>query len=64
MNQPNTGEQTIPLPHCSEDEWQIRKQLAAAYRLVHNRGWTSLIFTHITARVPGVEDHFLINNFG
>ena len=54
----------IPLKNCTVEEWQIRKELAAAYRLVHNKGWTSLIFNHITARVPGDEEHFLINNFG
>jgi len=64
MNNPTTTEQTIPIPNCSAEEWQIRKELAAAYRLVHNKGWTSLIFNHITARVPGAEEHFLINNFG
>lgn len=48
----------------SEDEWQARVDLAAAYRLVANFGWDDLIFTHISARVPGPEHHFLINPYG
>lgn len=49
---------------CEATEWDTRVQLAAAYRLVHHFGWTSIIFNHITARVPGTQDQFLINNFG
>ena len=45
-------------------EWQTRIHLAALYRLVALQGWDDLIFTHITARVPGPEHHFLINPFG
>jgi ribulose-5-phosphate 4-epimerase/fuculose-1-phosphate aldolase len=48
----------------SPDEWQTRVDLAACYRLVANFGWADLIFTHITARVPGEEDRFLINPYG
>jgi ribulose-5-phosphate 4-epimerase/fuculose-1-phosphate aldolase len=48
----------------SEDEWQARVDLAAAYRLVAHYGWDDLIFTHISARVPGPEHHFLINPYG
>jgi ribulose-5-phosphate 4-epimerase/fuculose-1-phosphate aldolase len=48
----------------SEQEWQIRVDLAAAYRLVANYGWDDLIFTHLSARVPGPEHHFLINAYG
>lgn len=47
----------------SEDEWQMRIDLAAAYRLVALFGWDDLIFTHLTAKVPG-SDHFLINPYG
>jgi ribulose-5-phosphate 4-epimerase/fuculose-1-phosphate aldolase len=47
----------------SEEEWRIRVDLAAAYRLVALYGWDDLIFTHITAKVPGT-DHFLINPYG
>lgn len=48
----------------SEQEWQVRVDLAAAYRLVANYGWDDLIFTHLSARVPGPEHHFLINAYG
>lgn len=48
----------------SKEEWQIRTDLAATYRLVAHHGWADLIFTHITARVPGPEHHFLINPYG
>ncbi|BFO57553.1 class II aldolase/adducin family protein [Acidovorax sacchari] len=46
------------------EEWQIRVELAAAYRLVAHFGWDDLIFTHISARVPGEPDQFLINPYG
>jgi ribulose-5-phosphate 4-epimerase/fuculose-1-phosphate aldolase len=46
------------------EEWQTRVDLAAAYRLVAHYGWDDLIFTHISARVPGPEHHFLINPYG
>jgi hypothetical protein len=46
------------------DEWQQRVNLAACYRLVALYGWDDLIFTHISARVPGPEHHFLINPYG
>jgi ribulose-5-phosphate 4-epimerase/fuculose-1-phosphate aldolase len=48
----------------SPEEWQVRQDLAACYRLVAEFGWSDLVFTHITARVPGAEDHFLINPYG
>ncbi|QOL48496.1 class II aldolase/adducin family protein [Massilia litorea] len=48
----------------SADEWQLRCDLAACYRLVAMYGWSDLIFTHISARVPGPEHHFLINPYG
>lgn len=48
----------------SDEEWQVRCDLAAAYRLVAMQGWDDLVFTHISARVPGPEDHFLINPYG
>jgi ribulose-5-phosphate 4-epimerase/fuculose-1-phosphate aldolase len=49
---------------ASEEEWQARVDLAAAYRLVAHYGWDDLIFTHLSARVPGPEHHFLINPYG
>ena len=48
----------------SEAEWQARVDLAAAYRLVALYGWDDLIFTHISARVPGSDHHFLLNPYG
>ena len=48
----------------SAEEWQTRVDLAAAYRLVAHYGWDDLIFTHISARVPGSDHHFLINPYG
>jgi len=48
----------------SDEEWQVRVDLAAAYRLVDHYGWTDMIFTHLSARVPGPEHHFLINPYG
>src|SRR2546422_3019335 len=48
----------------SADEWQARTDLAAAYRVVAMYGWDDLVFTHISARVPGPEHHFLINPYG
>ncbi len=47
----------------SAEEWAIRVDLAAAYRLVAHYGWDDLIFTHLSARVPGPEHHFLINPY-
>jgi len=48
----------------SDAEWQARTDLAAAYRLVDMFGWTDLLGTHLSARVPGEEDQFLINPYG
>ena len=48
----------------NDAEWKARLDLAAAYRLVALYGWDDLIFTHISARVPGPEHHFLINPYG
>lgn len=48
----------------SAEEWQARVDLAAAYRLVDLFGWTDLLGTHLSARVPGTKDQFLINPYG
>lgn len=48
----------------SAEEWRVRVDLAACYRLVALHGWDDLVFTHLTARVPGPEHHFLINPYG
>lgn len=45
-------------------EWEARVDLAATYRLVHHFGWTNLTTNHISLRVPGTDDQFLINPFG
>lgn len=48
----------------SDEEWDTRVELAACYRLVHKMGWADHLATHISARVPGPEDHFLLNPYG
>jgi ribulose-5-phosphate 4-epimerase/fuculose-1-phosphate aldolase len=48
----------------SAAEWEVRVNLAAAYRLVALYGWDDLVFTHISARAPGPDHHFLINPYG
>ena len=59
---------TISVPsirsQVSDAEWEQRLHLAACYRLVALYHWDDLIFTHISARVPGPEHHFLINPYG
>lgn len=55
---------TQPGTAMSAAEWQMRQDLAAAYRLVALYGMEDSIYTHISARVPGTEDQFLINPFG
>jgi len=48
----------------SDEEWKLRVELAACYRVFDYLGWTELIFNHISLRVPGPEHHFLINPYG
>ena len=48
----------------SAEEWALRVNLAAAYRLVAAYGWSDLVFTHISARMPGTDHAFLINPYG
>jgi ribulose-5-phosphate 4-epimerase/fuculose-1-phosphate aldolase len=58
---------TRPLPVrdvVSDEEWQLRVELAACYRLMAHFGVTDIIYNHITARVPGSDHHFLINSYG
>ena len=62
-NAPLTGIDVYALPP-DEGEAVLRRQLAAAYRLVDPFGWTELIYGHLTARVPGEAPHFLINPYG
>ncbi len=49
---------------CTDAERALRVELAAAYRLAALYGWTDLVFTHISARIPGPDHHFLINPYG
>lgn len=51
-------------PRFDPKEWDLRVQLAAAYRIIDHMGWSELIWTHTTVRVPGPEHHFLINPYG
>lgn len=51
-------------PTVSAEEWQLRVDLAACYRLVAAYGWADLVFTHISAKLPGPDEHFLINPYG
>lgn len=53
-----------PKPTIDPAEWALRVQLAGAYRVAHHLGWSELIYTHISVRVPGPEHHFLINPYG
>ena len=48
----------------SDAEWQLRVDLAACYRIIAMYGWDDLVFTHVSARIPGPEHHFLINAYG
>lgn len=48
----------------SPEEWQLRLELAALYRVFDYLGWIEMIFNHITVRVPGAEKHYLINPYG
>ncbi|MBI43620.1 class II aldolase/adducin family protein [uncultured Marinobacter sp.] len=57
----NTNED---LQDLRKAEWKVRTELAAAYRLVALFGWDDLVFTHLSARVPGPDHHFLINPYG
>ncbi len=61
----STAEQTLSVKaQVSDDEWRVRVDLAACYRLIAMYGWDDMIFTHISARVPGPDEHFLINAYG
>ena len=58
----------IPRPPCPEgmppQEWALRLELAACYRIFHHLGWAESIYNHISARLPGPDHHYLINPFG
>ncbi|WP_205480154.1 class II aldolase/adducin family protein [Sphingomonas arenae] len=59
--------QSVEIPSLegkvSDEEWKLRIDLAAAYRLVAHHGWDDLIFTHMSVRIPGPEHHFLLNPY-
>ena len=56
---------TLPTKNeMSEAEWQTRCDLAALYRIVHHYKMTDLIYTHLSARVPGEPNTFLLNRYG
>jgi len=57
-------ETALQQQHMSDTEWQARQQLAACYRIFAHMGWDELIYNHISLRVPGEDDAFLINPFG
>ncbi|MCB1842899.1 MAG: class II aldolase/adducin family protein [Halioglobus sp.] len=59
----NSGQESVRA-RVSDAEWQTRVDLAACYRLIALHGWDDLVFTHISARVPGPDEHFLINAYG
>jgi ribulose-5-phosphate 4-epimerase/fuculose-1-phosphate aldolase len=61
MNPADGLSDTSMRQRVSAQEWQARVDLAACYRLVAHFGWSDLVFTHITARVPGAQGQFLIN---
>ena len=50
--------------NCSEEEWKARQRLAACYRIFAYLGWDEMIFNHVTLKVPGEDDAFLINPYG
>ncbi|MEO1194012.1 MAG: class II aldolase/adducin family protein [Pseudomonadota bacterium] len=58
------AEQVTPQQGFSAAEWEARVELAACYRMIALVGLDDLIYTHISARVPGPDEHFLINPFG
>lgn len=56
--------QLKPRVECSEAEWKARQELAACYRIFAHLGWFESIYNHITVRVPGEDNAFLINPYG
>ena len=54
----------LPKTNMTDAEWQTRCELAALYHVVNHLGWTDLINTHMSARIPGEPNTFLINNYG
>jgi ribulose-5-phosphate 4-epimerase/fuculose-1-phosphate aldolase len=63
VSSPDTGTGT-PRRAIDAEEWALRVELAACYRIFAHLGWVELIYNHITVRLPGPDHHFLINPFG
>jgi ribulose-5-phosphate 4-epimerase/fuculose-1-phosphate aldolase len=64
MSNVHTLESPSVRDRVSEEEWQMRVDLAACYRLVAHYGWDDILFTHNSARIPNTDHHFLINPLG
>lgn len=60
----NKSVRSRSIADVSEEEWRLRCELAGLYRLLAHYRMTDLIYTHISARIPGPEHHFLINQYG
>jgi ribulose-5-phosphate 4-epimerase/fuculose-1-phosphate aldolase len=60
----NVATSPAAMAGASEEEWRIRCDLAALYRLIAHYRMTDFIYTHLSARIPGPEHHFLINRYG
>ena len=58
------AENVVPIADISQEEWDTRVKLAACYRLFVKFGWTDLIFTHLSARVPDAPEQYLNNPYG
>ncbi|MXO84523.1 class II aldolase/adducin family protein [Altererythrobacter aurantiacus] len=56
--------QIKPQVDCSKEEWEARQNLAACYRIFDHLGWSESIYNHISLKIPGEDDTFLINPFG
>jgi ribulose-5-phosphate 4-epimerase/fuculose-1-phosphate aldolase len=64
LEEAKMGKDSTVRNQVSDEEWQVRVDLAACYRAIALYGWDDLVFTHVSARVPGPEHHFLINAYG
>ena len=58
------AESVVKMEDISDEEWTMRVELAACYSLFVRYGWTDMIFTHLSARVPGEDNLYLINPYG
>jgi len=66
LNTPFGVPMHIPSPkeRVSAEEWQLRCDLAACYRLLATYGWSARVFTHVSAHISDPEHHFLIKPYG